>query len=98
MAALRGYRVAEPPTGPPQNPSSTQDAATTRGYRLAGLLTRPPPPFVQDLVLFATAWSHVFLAPYTKVEEGFNLHAIHDVLMYGVGPNAVQNVSDDFSL
>ncbi|KAF9649276.1 alpha-1,6-mannosyltransferase subunit [Thelephora ganbajun] len=47
--------------------------------------------FVQDLALLATAWSHVFLAPYTKVEESFNLHAVHDVLMYGIGPDAVQN-------
>ncbi|KAF9778964.1 glycosyltransferase family 22 protein [Thelephora terrestris] len=47
--------------------------------------------FVQDLALLATAWGHVFLAPYTKVEESFNLHAVHDVLMYGVGPDAIQN-------
>ncbi|KAG0708123.1 glycosyltransferase family 22 protein [Suillus ampliporus] len=41
--------------------------------------------FAMDLLLLATSWSHVFLAPYTKVEESFNLHATHDVLMYGVG-------------
>jgi len=49
--------------------------------------------FVQDLTLLTTAWCHVFLAPYTKVEESFNLHAVHDVLMYGIGPDAVRNVS-----
>ncbi|PPQ74041.1 hypothetical protein CVT24_012343 [Panaeolus cyanescens] len=38
-----------------------------------------------DLLIFATAWTHVILAPYTKVEESFNLHATHDALMYGVG-------------
>ena len=54
--------------------------------------------FVLDLALLATAWSHVFLAPYTKVEESFNLHAVHDVLMYGIGPEAIQNVSSDFDL
>lgn len=53
--------------------------------------------FVQDLALLATAWGHVLLAPYTKVEESFNLHAVHDVLMYGVVPDAIQNVSDNFN-
>ncbi|KAG7451384.1 alpha-1,6-mannosyltransferase subunit [Guyanagaster necrorhizus] len=38
-----------------------------------------------DALIFVTAWAHVMLSPYTKVEESFNLHAIHDVLMYGVG-------------
>lgn len=38
-----------------------------------------------DGLVLATAWLHTFLSPYTKVEESFNLHAVHDVLMYGVG-------------
>lgn len=46
-----------------------------------------------DGLILATASVHVFLAPYTKVEESFNLHATHDVLMYGVGPSALPSVS-----
>jgi hypothetical protein len=47
-----------------------------------------------DVLLFATGWTHVLLAPYTKVEESFNLHATHDALMYGTGPNERQHVRD----
>ena len=39
---------------------------------------------VLDFLLISTCWTHVLLAPFTKVEESFNLHATHDVLMYGI--------------
>ncbi|KAJ7715223.1 glycosyltransferase family 22 protein, partial [Mycena olivaceomarginata] len=44
-----------------------------------------------DALILATGWTHVLLAPYTKVEESFNLHAVHDVLMYGVAPSSLPN-------
>ncbi|KAI0366186.1 hypothetical protein BV20DRAFT_972227 [Pilatotrama ljubarskyi] len=39
-----------------------------------------------DAILLLASWTYVSLAPYTKVEESFNLHATHDVIMYGVRP------------
>ncbi|KAH9055207.1 alpha-1,6-mannosyltransferase subunit [Lactarius vividus] len=45
---------------------------------------------VLDALIFAVAWTHVLLAPYTKVEESFNLHATHDILFRGVHPSALQ--------
>ncbi|KZT67408.1 glycosyltransferase family 22 protein [Daedalea quercina L-15889] len=47
--------------------------------------------FILDLYLVGVPWLHILLAPYTKVEESFNLHATHDVLMYGVQPHVLQN-------
>ncbi|EPQ52524.1 hypothetical protein GLOTRDRAFT_79634 [Gloeophyllum trabeum ATCC 11539] len=44
-----------------------------------------------DLVILVTAWTHVLLAPYTKVEESFNLHATHDILMYGTDIEGLHN-------
>lgn len=48
--------------------------------------------FALDCLLVLTGWAYVSLAPYTKVEESFNLHATHDVLMYGIRPEALHNV------
>ena len=47
---------------------------------------------VLDLALILTGLSYVSLAPFTKVEESFNLHATHDVLFYGVGRDALPKV------
>jgi hypothetical protein len=40
----------------------------------------------------AVTYAHVFLSPYTKVEESFTLHAVHDILAYGHQPNQVAKV------
>ena len=48
---------------------------------------------VLDLALILTGLSYVSLAPFTKVEESFNLHATHDLLMYGV--KDLERVSHD---
>ncbi|CDZ96978.1 Protein involved in dolichol pathway for N-glycosylation (mannosyltransferase family) [Phaffia rhodozyma] len=36
-----------------------------------------------ETVPIVVSFAHVFLAPHTKVEESFSLHAIHDLLFYG---------------
>ncbi|KDQ08720.1 glycosyltransferase family 22 protein [Botryobasidium botryosum FD-172 SS1] len=44
-----------------------------------------------DALLFLVPWLHVFISPYAKVEEDFNLHATHDLLMYGIHHDTLHN-------
>lgn len=48
---------------------------------------------VLSLLPFLVTFAHVFLSPYTKVEESFTLHAVHDVLTFGFNPHNLQLVS-----
>lgn len=44
-----------------------------------------------DLLLAAAVFYHLWNAPYTKVEESFNIQAIHDIVNYGVHPDQLKN-------
>ncbi|WVQ70934.1 hypothetical protein IAR50_000459 [Cryptococcus sp. DSM 104548] len=56
-----------------------------------------PPPNRKSLTLllsilpFLVTFTHIFLSPYTKVEESFTLHAVHDVLVHGFGKDGLKH-------
>lgn len=40
-----------------------------------------------DAIIFASILFYIILCPYTKVEESFNMQAMHDILYYGTDLN-----------
>lgn len=45
--------------------------------------------WILDILLTSVVVGYLLLAPYTKVEESFNMQAIHDILNFGVYPAKV---------
>lgn len=41
---------------------------------------------------FLVIAAHTVLSPYTKVEESFTLHAVRDILLHGIRPEAIRKV------
>lgn len=50
--------------------------------------------FLLKIAIVASIVGHMILSPYTKVEESFNLQAIHDILNYGIFPFSVLDQYD----
>lgn len=56
-----------------------------------------PVDFTINLLIPGLILVHLFAAPYTKVEESFNIQATHDILNYGVPwVNATAAIADKF--
>jgi hypothetical protein len=69
--------------------SSKSNASATMGGQVKRKIINVSPMYFSLAVTFA----HVLLSPYTKVEESFTLHAVHDVLAYGQWPKELSRVS-----
>ncbi|KAF5359561.1 hypothetical protein D9756_003528 [Leucocoprinus leucothites] len=46
---------------------------------------------ILDAWIFLLGWAYVLLAPYTKVEESFNIQAVHDLLTHGLAIDKLKN-------
>lgn len=73
MSTFNEYDPCAPPDPPCRTPRQRKTLKNPRFASLAAWLYLP----------LIVPIAHVLLSPYTKVEESFTLHAVHDVLAHG---------------